>query len=341
VYDLGEAEGHLFMAMELLEGEDLRALIPRAADIPLADRVRILAQICEGLAYAHSRHVIHRDVKPANIMVSTAGQVKVLDFGLARVATRDTITRKGVILGTPDYMSPEQAVGKQLDHRSDVFSAGAVFYELLTSQKPFSGKTLMNVLLQITSEDPDPILTLNPEVPGRLAEVAHRMLEKDPDARPGSLDEVAAQLWAIHGALRRSRSRSALPPREDRIAEQSEEARSRAREHVARGRTHMAAGRISKAADEMSEALALDPDCRDAAEALWLCGRTQPPPSKPPAPAPDAREAARVEALLAKIAPGSSEEDARRALAELALVAPDDPRLVDLLRERSGRYRER
>jgi serine/threonine-protein kinase len=341
VYDLGEAEGHLFMAMELLEGEDLRALIGRVAEIPLADRVRILAQISEGLGYAHSRGVVHRDVKPANIMVGTSGQVKLLDFGLARVATRETITRRGVILGTPDYMSPEQAMGKPVDHRSDVFSAGAVFYELLTGQKPFTGRTLHGVLFQIISEAPDAILTLNPEVPGRLALITHRMLEKDPEARPASLDEVAAQLWAIHGALRRSRSRSALPPREDRLAEDNEEARSRAREHVARGRAHLSAGRVTKATDEMSEALALDPDCREAAEALWQVGKTKPPPRRPPGLPQDPAEAARVEALLAKIAPGTSEEEARGALAELALVAPDHPRLVNLLRERSGRYRDR
>ena len=341
VYDLGEAEGHLFMAMELLEGEDLRALMNRASEIPLPDRVRILAQVSEGLGYAHSRDVVHRDVKPANIMVSTAGQVKLLDFGLARVLNRETITRRGVILGTPDYMSPEQAMGKPVDHRSDVFSAGAVFYEFLTGQKPFSGRTLHGVLFQIISEDPDPILTLNPEVPARLAKVAHRMLDKDPEKRHGSMDEVAAELWAIHAALRRSRSRSALPPREDRQATASEESKSRAREHLSRGRSHLAAGRVMKAADEMGEALALDPDCREAAEALWQCSRTQPPPPKP-APAPlSPSEAARIEALLAKVAPGTSEEEARRALAELALVAPDHPRLVDLMRERSGRYRDR
>jgi serine/threonine-protein kinase len=329
------------MAMELLEGEDLRALMSRASEIPLPDRVRILAQVCEGLGYAHSRGVVHRDVKPANIMVSSSGQVKLLDFGLARVATRETITRRGVILGTPDYMSPEQAMGKPVDHRSDVFSAGAVFYEFLTGQKPFSGRTLHGVLFQIISEDPDPILTLNPEVPARLARVAHRMLDKDPERRYGSMDEVAAELWSIHAALRRSRSRSALPPREDRQAAASEEARSRAREHLSRGRTHLAAGRTTKAVDEMSEALVLDPDCREAAEALWQCSRTHPPASPAPAAPASPAEAARIDALLAKVAPGSSEEEARRALAELALVAPDHPRLVDLLRDRSGRYRER
>jgi eukaryotic-like serine/threonine-protein kinase len=341
VYDLGESEGHAFLAMELLEGEDLRTLIDRAGEIPLPDRVRILAEISEGLGYAHTRQVVHRDVKPANIMVTTSGQVKLLDFGLARLTTHETITGRGVILGTPDYMSPEQAMGKPVDQRSDVFSAGAVFYELLTGQKPFSGRTLHSVLFQIISEEPDPILTLNPDVPARLALVAHRMLEKEPEKRYQSMDEVAAELWAIHGALRRSRSRSAMPPREDRLAAISEEAKSRAREHVARGRAHIAAGRLTKGADEMGEALALDPECREAAEALWHCGKTRPPAKKPQAPTPSPAEAARVEALLAKVAPGTSEDELRRALAELALVAPDHPRLVDLLRERSGRYKER
>ena len=342
VYDLGEFEGHAFMAMELLEGQDLRALISRAGEIPLPDRVRILAQVAEGLGYAHTRGVVHRDVKPANIMVTTSGQVKLLDFGLARVAALDAITRRGVILGTPDYMSPEQAMGKLVDQRSDVFSAGAVFYELLTGQKPFSGRTLHSVLFQIISEHPDPILTLNPEVPARLAQVAHRMLAKDPEKRYQSMDDVAAELWAIHGALRRSRSRSALPPREDRMAAISEEAKSRAREHVARGRAHIGAGRLAKGAAEMGEALALVPECREAGEALWQCGKALPPGAgSPQATPPSPAELARIDLLLAKVAPGTSEDEARGALAELALVAPDHPRLVDLLRERSGRYKER
>jgi hypothetical protein len=167
------------------------------------------------------------------------------------------------------------------------------------------------------------------------------MLEKDPDQRFATLDDAAAELWAIHGALRRSRSRSALPPREDRLAAAAEEAKSRAREHLARGRAHLAAGRVPKAADEMGEALALDPECREAAEALWKCARTQSPPRPPLPPPPSAAEAARIEALLAKIAPGSTDDEVRRALAELALVAPDHPQLTDLLRERSGRYKER
>jgi hypothetical protein len=166
------------------------------------------------------------------------------------------------------------------------------------------------------------------------------MLRKDPEKRYASMDEVAAELWAIHGALRRSRSRSALPPRAENEPLVSEEARSKVREHLARGRAHAVGGRVDDAARELGEALAIDPDCAEAAEALWNCGRLQPPPEKPAPPSRNPDSAARIDALLARISPDQSEAEVRRALAELALVAPDEPRLLDLLRERSGRFKE-
>ena len=332
VYDLGHADGQLYMAMELLEGDDLRSLIDARADIPLADRVRILKQICDGLGYAHSRGVVHRDVKPANIHVSAAGKVKILDFGLARVAARETITRRGVILGTPDYMAPEQATGKPVDRRSDIFSAGAVFYEFLTYEKPFKGKTLHAVLYQIIQDEPDPLLTVNPEVPVRLAAVVHGMLRKDPDQRYASLDDVGRELAAIHDALRRSRSRSALPRPS---GPPSEEARGVVRDHVGRARAHLEAGRNAEAIREAAEALANDPDSDDAAEITWRASRQMRAPRPPPAPA-ELRNRERVEALLARAAPGQPEGEARPALAELALIAPDDSRVADLLRARSS-----
>jgi len=232
VYDLGESEGQLYMAMELLEGDDLRSLIERRVEVPLSDRVRVLVQICDGLAYAHSRGVVHRDIKPANIVVTAAGRVKILDFGLARVATRATITRKGMILGTPDYMAPEQAMGKAVDGRSDIFSAGSVFYEFLTGEKPFKGKTLHSVLFQIIQEEPDPVLTLSPDLPTRLAAVVHAMLVKDPDKRYPSMEAVGRDLQDIHVALRRSRARSAMP---QPPAATGEDVRTRVREHVGGG----------------------------------------------------------------------------------------------------------
>jgi len=333
VYDMGEADGQLYMAMELLEGEDLRYLIEKRVAIPIADRVRILIQICEGVEYAHSKGVVHRDIKPANILVTVGARVKILDFGLARVITRAAITRRGVILGTPDYMSPEQAMGKPVDRRSDVFSTGSVFYEFLTMEKPFKAKTLHGVLYQIVSEDPDSIPTIVPEVPMRLAAVVHRMLRKDPEKRYATLGDVRNDLLEIHGALRRSRSHSAGGPR--LVPPTSEDVRSRLREHLVRGRADFEAGRLNKAVSEMEEAAALDPECDEALDLLWRAGqRLRGAPAELAGPGPETER--RVAALLDQAAPERAEGEARQALAELALIAPDDPRVADLVRKRAG-----
>lgn len=332
VYDMGDAEGQLYMAMELLEGQDLRKLVETGRGIPLADRVRVLAQICDGLAYAHSRGVVHRDVKPANILVTTKGQVKLLDFGLARVAARSTITRRGVILGTPDYMSPEQAMGRNVDHRSDMFSAGSVFYEFLGFQKPFRGKTLHSVLYQILSEEPEPLLALNPRMPARLAAIVHGMLRKDPDKRYESMDAVRRALAEVHAALRRSHGRSSVTPPGATV---TEEVRARVRELVALGRGHLDAGRPEQATADLNHAMALDPACEEAAETLWLIARSRPEVAPPADPALEER----VAALLARAGNGADPAEARRVLAELFLLAPDDPRVVEASREKVARVR--
>ena len=332
VYDLGEVDGQLYMAMELLDGDDLRALIDKQVEVPLVDRVRILGEICEGLGYAHSRDVIHRDIKPANILVTSGGKVKLLDFGLARVSTRATITKRGVILGTPDYMSPEQAMGKPIDHRSDIFSAGSVFYEFITFQKPFKGKTLHAVLYQIISEEPEPVLTTSPDVPARLAAIIHKMLEKEAEERYQHMEDVGRDIHAIHAALRRSGGQSAAPfpaPAQG----SADEVRTRVRDHVGRGRAQLEAGRLAKAAQEAQEALALDADSEEAAELLWRARRRLQGESPRGEGMPLDR--GRVEALLAQAAPGRPDADARRALAELALIAPDEPRVAELVRARA------
>src|SRR5262245_16494790 len=328
VYDMGDAEGQLYMAMELLEGQDMRKLVERGRAIPLADRVRILAQICDGMAYAHSRGVVHRDIKPANILVTTKGQVKLLDFGLARVAARSTITRRGVILGTPDYMSPEQAMGRNVDHRSDIFSAGAVFYEFLGFLKPFRGKTLHSVLYQILSEEPEPLLTIDPRLPARLAAVVHGMLRKEPEKRYESMEAVRRALLDIHAGLRRSHSRSASGVAGAGV---TEEVRARVREFVASGRAHLEAGRLEPATADLNQAMALDPACEEAAESLWRIARDR--PGDPP-PADPARET-RVTALLAEAAPGADDAASRRDLAELALIRSEE-RPVGSRRVRRG-----
>jgi serine/threonine-protein kinase len=238
-----------------------------------------------------------------------------------------------MILGTPDYMAPEQAMGKPVDRRSDLFSAGSVFYEFLTGEKPFKGKTLHSVLYQIIQQEPEPVLTLNPELPVRLAAVVHRMLVKDPEARYGSLQDAGRDLQEIHVALRRSRSRSALP--QPALAS-AEEARGRVRDHVARGRVHLDGGRLADARAELAEALALDPEAEDAVELVWRSVK-QAAAARPSPPPLDVATERRVQMLLAKMSPGIMESDARSALAELALIAPDDPRVLEALRTRAGR----
>jgi serine/threonine protein kinase len=333
VYDLGVADGRLYMAMELLEGDDLRSLIDKRVDIPLADRLRVLIQICHGLGYAHSRGVVHRDIKPANILVTSGGRVKLLDFGLARVAARAAITRQGVILGTPDYMSPEQAMGNPAESRSDLFSAGSVFYEFLALQKPFKGKTLHSVLYQIISDEPDPLLTLIPELPARVAAVIHRMLRKKPDQRYATMEDVARDLQALLEALRFSSGRSARPA--DVPVHISDEQRIRARDHLVRARALLDAGMLAEARSAAHEALSLDPSLDDAAELSWRATRRYHDQSRPRTL--DAGTDQRVQGLLHRAAPGRSDESAKAAMAELALIAPDDPRLIELLRARAGK----
>jgi serine/threonine protein kinase len=331
VYDQGEADGHLYMAMELLEGQDLRAVIEKASDVSLSDRVRIMIEISLGLGYAHSKGVVHRDIKPANILVTRAGPAKILDFGLARLGAEGTITRRGVILGTPDYMSPEQAMGKAVDNRSDIFSAGAVFYEFLTLEKPFKGKTLHSVLYQILSHEPTPVLTLNPDLPARLAAVIHRMMSKSPDKRYSTMEEVVRDLQAVNEIVGRSAGRAAFRVRRTPEAERNlgEDTRARIRELVAHGRDHFAAGNYPKALAVLRQALKLDPNCEEAAEILW---RTeQKAQQDTDANAIDGR----VVALLAKVKGGMPSEEMQQALAELARLAPDHPKVVELLRARN------
>ena len=182
VYDFGEEGGKIYMAMELLEGRDLKDVIGRHTPLTLDQKVQLMEQITEGLAFAHAKDVVHRDLKPANIHIQPNGQVKIMDFGLAKLASSD-MTRAGMIMGTPNYMSPEQVRGEKADARSDVFSLGAVFYELLANRKPFEADSLHAVLFQVMQNEPEPLLNLVPDVPPMLAQVVERAMAKDSTQR--------------------------------------------------------------------------------------------------------------------------------------------------------------
>jgi len=182
VYDFGEEAGILYMAMELLEGTDLKQTIAQRSLTTLDDKLRILEQIAEGLAFAHTHEVVHRDLKPANIHIQTGGQVKIMDFGLARLSGSE-ITRTGMVMGTPHYMSPEQVRGERADARSDVFALGCVFYELLSNRKPFDADSMHSVLFKVLQEQPTSVRDLVPDLPLVLLQIVEAALNKDPAHR--------------------------------------------------------------------------------------------------------------------------------------------------------------
>jgi len=203
IYDFGEEQGRAYIVMELLTGESLTGLLARHVKLSLEQQVDMMARVAEGLAFAHSKGIVHRDIKPANLFVTADGQIKILDFGVARIAS-SKLTRSGLLVGTPDYMSPEQVMGKVVDQRSDVFSAGAVFYQLLTGRKPFAARKLPQILNNVANEQPAAITS--DEAPPELAAIVMKALEKDPANRyPRMLDMLVGLTTFLRGWDRQTR----------------------------------------------------------------------------------------------------------------------------------------
>jgi len=194
IFDLGESGGTKFITMDFVEGQDLRHLLYEQGKFPPEQAARMMLQICRALEAAHSEGVIHRDLKPHNIMLDKNGRVYVMDFGIARSAYLPGMTQTGALIGTPEYMSPEQARGEKLTVQSDLFSLGVIFYELLTGQSPYPGDAPLATLWKRLQERPKPPMEVDPAIPKPLNDIVMRALEIEPEARWASAREMAQQL---------------------------------------------------------------------------------------------------------------------------------------------------
>jgi serine/threonine protein kinase len=217
VFSVEESSGVHFLTMQLVEGQSLDRVIPEGG-LPLDRMIEIGAAIAEALAAAHDKHIVHRDLKPANVMIGADGRVTVLDFGLAKdlgapgpseVTMTAGHTAQGVVMGTPAYMSPEQIAGRAVDHRTDIFSLGVLLFEMASGQRPFAGASSIELASAILRDTPPLITDLRSDLPGELARLVRRCLEKDPPDRIQTVRDVGTRCRA----LSREAVASAAPPR--------------------------------------------------------------------------------------------------------------------------------
>ena len=199
IFDLGQADGFKFITMEYLEGKDLRAVFRERGKLPPEEAAKIILQICRALEAAHGEGVIHRDLKPQNIMLDANGRAYVMDFGIARSAYLPGMTQTGALVGTPEYMSPEQAKGEKLDERSDLFSLGAILYELMIGQSPYYSDTPLATLWKRIQEKARPLDEVDPTIPKPFSDIVAKALEIEPENRFATAHEFAQHLEAWLG----------------------------------------------------------------------------------------------------------------------------------------------
>jgi len=201
VIDRGEADGRQYIVFEYIDGENLKEHIVRKGRLPIREALEIAVEVARGLAFAHQNGIIHRDVKPQNVLLNGDGQAKVTDFGIARTLDVDGMTQTGTVLGTSNYIAPEQASGQRVDAHSDVYALGAVLFELLAGEVPFPGESFVAVAMKHVHEPPPNLLDVRKDVPLRVAAAVDRTLEKDPEQRFATMDDFAAELEACLAEL--------------------------------------------------------------------------------------------------------------------------------------------
>ena len=328
IYDVGEYDEQPYIAMEYIDGHTLAELIRQRAELPIPRRLELIESLCDGLAYAHQRGVVHRDVKPANVMVSQHGLLKVLDFGIARVLDSG-LTQVGLVIGTPNYMSPEQVEGLEVDRRSDVFSVGLLLYELLSFRQAFPGETPHAVSFHILSREPAPLERLVPTIDRALCAIVDRALCKARDGRYQDLTTMRTELSRVRRRLAATAEDTVVAPRarpeNRRVIDREGLARRRrvqVQMHVELAQTAAAEGRLDDAIEACEQALTLDPD---ESRALGLLD--------------DVRERlnqVQLRALLDEAQEAIGRQaltEARHKLEEASLLAPGTTEIADMERE--------
>jgi len=201
VYEVGMTKGQHFYAMEYIEGETLKSLIKSKGRLAVADCLNVTAQVADALKCLHDENMIHRDIKPGNIMITSDGRAKLMDFGLVQVAEMTRLTVEGSSVGTAEYMSPEQVSDDEVDSRTDIYSLGASMYEMLAGRPPFEGESLQAILMKHKYEKPAPLRSLRPDVPQELEKIVHKALSKDLPQRYQKITELINDVVALGGTV--------------------------------------------------------------------------------------------------------------------------------------------
>lgn len=271
VIDFGLEGDSYFIAMEFVDGLTLKDLMVEAKVVPLSITVTIISEFLKGLDHAHSKSIVHRDIKPANIMINREGVVKIADFGLAQSGNLPTMTVTGALIGTPAYMSPEQAAGRKIDQRSDIFSTGVMFYEMITGVKPFGGENYSSIITKILTETPPPIQNFVSNLQPEIEEILSRTLEKDVDRRYMTAGDMLKDLLHYAEKEKLIVSRKDIARFVATPAEFGKEFREKKiKEHLEKGKyfLNLGVGKIDDAIDQFSHVIVLDPQNEDARKHL-------------------------------------------------------------------------
>ena len=217
IYEINEHQNQTFIAMEYIEGQTLKDRVDQQP-LPLEEVIDITLQLAEGLKKAHQKEIVHRDIKPANIIITDEGVVKILDFGVAKLRGTTRLTREGTTIGTAGYMSPEQALGKEADHRSDIWSLGVILYEMITGHLPFEGEHHQAVIYAILNKEPEPVTGLRSGVPLELERIINKALAKNPEERYQSVADLKVDLKTL---AKRAKTTGTSPSTTSRIEQEA------------------------------------------------------------------------------------------------------------------------